>query len=148
MGNSDSRLQFRQSFQKFLNDSEIPTELFWDQLFAMPQTLEDVLAALTITDIRNLIQTHEKFNTLMDKLITLIKRSSQGELIIDHRHVINPVRLLIRILPVLMEDQDITKETIWNRDLVGFELLDSLMALLFTYGFTSNVATDMPSHGI
>ena len=148
MGNSDSRLQFRQSFQKFLNDSEIPTETFWDELLSMPQTLEDVVAALSIPDIRNLIQAHDKFTPLMHRLLTKIKRCSYGEIHLDHKHVLNAVRLLTRIIPILMEDTEIAKDTLWNTHSDGFHLLDSLMALLFTFGFTSPIASEMSATGI
>lgn len=147
MGNSDSRLQFRQSFQKFLTDPEIPTDAFWDELLSLPQNLEDVVASLTIPDIRNLIQANDKFTALMQRLLAKIKRCSYGELHLDHRHVINAVRLMVRILPVLMEDHDLVKDTLWDSDAVGFHLLDSLLALLFTFGFTSPVASDMSSSG-
>ncbi|XP_067628121.1 protein HID1 [Eurosta solidaginis] len=120
MGNSDSKLNFRkaivqltQKHQK-IDDTD---EQFWDQFWYGHQTsLEDVFALVTSAEIRN-IRNENPANlaTLcykaVEKLALAVDNSCRTQM--EQQCVLNCVRLLIRILPYIFEDEK-WREFFWS----------------------------------
>lgn len=113
MGNTDSRTIFRDQIQRLLNDHIAETDAdFWDMLFFLPVTSEDVVSMVLSDDVRKLIE--ERPNNLkliielslnfMDEAYQQVEELNSSRIIA----VNNSVRFLTRIVPFTLENQGVT----------------------------------------
>lgn len=119
MGNSDSKLTFRKAIVQLTEkDQRIEADdPFWEQFWAGHQTsLEDVFALITPQEIRN-IRNDNPVNlaTLcykaVEKLAKAVDNSCRTQS--EQQSVLNCVRLLMRIIPYIFEDEQ-WHEFFWN----------------------------------
>lgn len=120
MGNSDSKLNFRKAIvqltQKNQKIDDTDTQ-FWDQFWYGHQTtLEDVYALITAAEIRNIRNDNPaNLATLcykaVEKLALAVDNSCRTH--VEQQCVLNCVRLLIRILPFIFEDEK-WREFFWS----------------------------------
>ncbi|TMW49365.1 hypothetical protein DOY81_005561 [Sarcophaga bullata] len=110
MGNTDSKLNFRKAIVQLTqkNQKIDADDPFWDQFWSGHQTsLEDVFALVTAGEIRN-IRNENPANlaTLcykaVEKLAEAVDSSCRTQA--EQQCVLNCVRLLIRIMPYIFED--------------------------------------------
>ncbi|XP_037947333.1 protein HID1 [Teleopsis dalmanni] len=111
MGNTDSKLNFRKAIVQLTQKNQkidASDEQFWDQFWNGHQTsLEDVFVLVTAAEIRNL-RTDNPANlaTLcykaVEKLALAVDSSCRTQS--EQQCVLNCVRLLIRLLPYIFED--------------------------------------------
>ncbi|XP_030554295.1 protein HID1 [Drosophila novamexicana] len=120
MGNTDSKLNFRKAIvqltqknQKIDNNDE----QFWEQFWQAHQTtLEDVFALVTASEIRQIRNDNPaNLATLcykaVEKLAQAVDSSCRTQA--DQQCVLNCVRLLVRILPYIFED-DKWRDFFWS----------------------------------
>ncbi|TDG50965.1 hypothetical protein AWZ03_002620 [Drosophila navojoa] len=120
MGNTDSKLNFRKAIvqltqknQKIDNNDD----QFWDQFWQAHQTtLEDVFALVTASEIRQIRNDNPaNLATLcykaVEKLAQAVDSSCRTQA--EQQCVLNCVRLLIRILPYIFED-DKWRDFFWS----------------------------------
>ncbi|XP_011291696.2 protein HID1 [Musca domestica] len=110
MGNSDSKLNFRKSIVQLTqkNQKIDADDPFWEQFWSGHQTtLEDVFALVTAAEIRNIRNDNPaNLATLcykaVEKLAKAVDNSCRTQA--EQSCVMNCVRLLIRIIPYIFED--------------------------------------------
>ncbi|EDV98192.1 protein HID1 [Drosophila grimshawi] len=120
MGNTDSKLNFRKAIvqltqknQKIDNNDD----QFWEQFWQAHQTtLEDVFALVTASEIRQIRNDNPaNLATLcykaVEKLAQAVDSSCRTQA--DQQCVLNCVRLLVRILPYIFED-DKWRDFFWS----------------------------------
>lgn len=110
MGNTDSKLNFRKSIVQLTqkNQKIDADDPFWEQFWCGHQTsLEDVFALVTASEIRNIRNDNPaNLATLcykaVEKLAQAVDSSCRTQA--EQACVLNCVRLLIRIMPYIFED--------------------------------------------
>lgn len=152
MGNSDSKLVFRQGIFRLASDERIPpTDVYWQSFYALPSSADDVFSLFTATDIRRArdVAPHNVetlVEVLVRRLLHLQKhRSFPHAELAPEKELLNCVRVLTRILPFLHESpgwHEREQRLFWQpragkgANLLGNVLLDHLVDLLFFEGFT------------
>ncbi|XP_014085178.2 protein HID1 [Bactrocera oleae] len=120
MGNSDSKLNFRKAIVQLTQKNQKIDDTdnqFWDQFWYGHQTtLEDVFALVTSAEIRNIRNDNPaNLATLcykaVEKLALAVDNSCRTH--VEQQCVLNCVRLLIRILPYIFEDEK-WREFFWS----------------------------------
>lgn len=119
MGNSDSKLNFRKAIVQLTEKSQRieASDPFWEQFWTGHQTsLEDVFALITPQEIRNIRNDNPaNLATLcykaVEKLATAVDNSCRTQN--EQQCVLNCVRLLMRIIPYIFEDEQ-WHEFFWN----------------------------------
>lgn len=120
MGNTDSKLNFRKAIVQLTTKNQTidsSDDTFWDQFWNGHNTnLEDVFALVTANEIRNLrSENPSNLATLcykaVEKLAANVDSSCRTQT--EQQCVLNCVRLLIRILPYIFEDEE-WKHFFWS----------------------------------
>jgi len=124
MGLGDSKLQYQQSIQQ-LSQPTLPSQKleFWSRFWTLPNSATEIFNVVKPEDIR-LIKRVAPHNlaTLLTKIVDEMRRVlAKGAFASssDHRNVTNCVRLIIRILPFIMEDQsdDFLESVFWRNEM-------------------------------
>lgn len=111
MGNSDSKLTFRKAVVQLTqkNQKIDVNDAFWEQFWLGNQTLEDVFALVTANEIRSIrIDNPANLATLCYKAVEKMTQAVDNSCrtAAEQQAVMNCVRLLIRILPYIFEDEN------------------------------------------
>mgnify|MGYP001060503509 CR=1 FL=1 len=136
MGNSDSKTIFRDQVQKLLNE-EIGFEdtNFWDVLFSLPTSEEDVFAMIPSSDIEHMLQNHpQNLHNLIRYCFDLITESTHQIYELTASRITatqNAVRLLTKIIPCTFEHQEF-----WWEENLAYKLILGVMSLMFTPGYS------------
>ncbi|XP_034103607.1 protein HID1 [Drosophila albomicans] len=120
MGNTDSKLNFRKAIVQLTQKNQKidnSDEQFWEQFWQAHQTtLEDVFALVTASEIRQIRKDNPaNLATLcykaVEKLAQAVDSSCRTQA--EQQCVLNCVRLLVRILPYIFED-DKWRDFFWS----------------------------------
>lgn len=160
MKSAEERTQFKAHFYKLGQGRLIPfDDLYWLRFETDPDCTNDVFEVLSAADVRSIRdQNLPNFALLIHRLSLLVVSRSAT---LNHRELLNLMRVLTKILPIFFELGPIVElKLFWsragfdplaftegNRDVsnnqllgnvppLGAELLKRLVSLLFTKGFT------------
>jgi High-temperature-induced dauer-formation protein len=136
MGNSDSKTIFRDQVQILVNE-EVPSEHFefWDMLFSIPISLEDVYAMIPDADIQTLLDNRgSNFLKLYDYCVSILEDISLAtEIPAAKIHVgSTATRILIRILPFALDSSEI----MWSDQPRSIKTMMTALKLMFTTGYS------------
>ena len=134
MGNSDSRTLFRDHIQQLVNEDLPDDSDFWQSLFTLDASLDDIMAMVSVADITRLQSEYRaNFFKLLDMCIQTIEESHNQVMLLDTEQLLctsNSIRFLIRILPISLHSED-NEETWWDSPRL-YRLLRSSIGLLHT----------------
>ncbi|KAL8873185.1 MAG: hypothetical protein Q9174_001306 [Haloplaca sp. 1 TL-2023] len=110
MGNSDSKLVFKQGILKLSEPRAIPTDdIYWTGYWKLPESAEDVFSLFSPADVRrardaSFANIEALLTSIMSRLITLrhLPAFPDPELA-PAKETLNCVRILTRVLPFLYE---------------------------------------------
>ncbi|CAG9318828.1 unnamed protein product [Blepharisma stoltei] len=136
MGNSNSRSTFRETIDKMLtNTASELDENYWIDIFKVPEKAEDIYFEITPAFVKELLNKQPTNLANMLRLATnIIQCVSKQETECERIIVLNSLRIISKLLPILLETEE-TKNLIYENGL-GFEIVDGLMGLLFTHNFS------------
>ncbi|KAL8772834.1 MAG: hypothetical protein Q9209_002179 [Squamulea sp. 1 TL-2023] len=110
MGNSDSKLVFKQGIFKLSETRTIPADdVYWTGFWKLPESAEDVFSLFTTADVRrarddSLGNIETLLTALVSRLITLRHLPAfPDQDLASAREALNCVRVITRILPFLYE---------------------------------------------
>ncbi|KAI4170965.1 MAG: hypothetical protein LQ346_008806 [Caloplaca aetnensis] len=110
MGNSDSKLVFKQGIFKLSEPKSIsPDDAYWTGFWKLPESVEDVFSLFTPADIRrardnSLANVETLLTSLISRLIELIHLPAFPDVdLAPSKEALNCVRVITRILPFLYE---------------------------------------------
>ncbi|KAL8645699.1 MAG: hypothetical protein Q9210_006561 [Variospora velana] len=110
MGNSDSKLVFKQGIFKLSEPRAIPADdIYWTGFWKLPESVEDVFSLFSPVDIRrardnSLSNVETLLNALISRLVELIRLPAFPDLdLAPSKEALNCIRIITRILPFLYE---------------------------------------------
>ncbi|KAL2040539.1 hypothetical protein N7G274_006518 [Stereocaulon virgatum] len=110
MGNSDSKLVFKQGIFKLSEPANIPaSDSYWRGFWELPESTEDVFSLFSLVDVRrardsSLANVETLILALTTRLLKLRHhRSFPNPETAPEKHALNCIRILTRILPFLYE---------------------------------------------
>ncbi|KAL8750244.1 MAG: hypothetical protein Q9184_006490 [Pyrenodesmia sp. 2 TL-2023] len=110
MGNSDSKLVFKQGIFKLSDPKAIPPDdTYWTSFWKLPESVEDVFSLFTPADIRrarddSLPNVETLLTSLVSRLIELIRLPAFPDVdLAPSKEALNCIRVITRILPFLYE---------------------------------------------
>ncbi|KAL8913730.1 MAG: hypothetical protein Q9172_007217 [Xanthocarpia lactea] len=110
MGNSDSKLVFKQGIFKLSETTTIPAgDIYWTGFWKLPESAEDVFSLFTVADVRRtrdnfLINIETLLNALISRLVVLRHLPAFPDPdLAPAKEALNCVRVITRILPFLYE---------------------------------------------
>ncbi|KAL8929526.1 MAG: hypothetical protein Q9208_001195 [Pyrenodesmia sp. 3 TL-2023] len=110
MGNSDSKLVFKQGIFKLSEPKAIPPDdTYWAGFWKLPESVEDVFSLFTPADIRrarddSLSNVETLLTSLISRLIALIRLPAFPDVdLAPSKEALNCIRVITRILPFLYE---------------------------------------------
>ncbi|KAF0719695.1 Aste57867_861 [Aphanomyces stellatus] len=107
MGNSDSKSKFRESVYKLSNEEVSSRQLdFWDKLWKIPTTAEEIFTLIQPDDIRMLRQNQQQnLSTMLTQAITQLHQIVATPLPKYYPQAVNCIRVLTRVMPFILEDR-------------------------------------------
>jgi len=108
MGNATSKYKFREAIHA-LSAEDVPPEdaAFWDELWNLKTTTEEVFEMISPRDVRKLkVQRPLNLQTLLDQAVGNILQVITNPLAHQLDKARNCVRVLTRLLPFMLEDVD------------------------------------------
>ncbi|WBW71030.1 HID1-like protein 1, possible Golgi protein (by similarity) [Schizosaccharomyces osmophilus] len=151
MGSQQSLLQLKNATLRLTEETNIPkADRLWESFWSLPGSLEEVLEHISYNDVRNaLSKAPENIYTLVSilfkKLITLQRYSefSTNANDLATRHVLNSMRVLIRLIPILFESPagiHWFNQYMWSEQENGIprgvNIMDTITNYLFLTNFT------------
>ncbi|KAI4112861.1 MAG: hypothetical protein LQ345_006056 [Seirophora villosa] len=110
MGNSDSKLVFKQGIFKLSEPKAIPADdIYWTGFWKLPESVEDVFSLFSPVDIRrardnSLPNVETLLTTLISRLIHMIHLPAFPDVdFAPSKEALNCIRIITRILPFLYE---------------------------------------------
>ena len=112
MGNSDSKLNFKQGIFKLSSTNPIAVDdPYWSGFYDLPSSTDDIFSLFTPADIRRALETSATnietlIHTLSSRLFAL--RHHKGfpsPEVAPEKHALNCIRVLTRILPFIYEEE-------------------------------------------
>ncbi|KAL8981504.1 MAG: hypothetical protein Q9177_005547 [Variospora cf. flavescens] len=110
MGNSDSKLVFKQGIFKLSEPRAIPADdIYWTGFWKLPESVEDVFSLFSPVDIRrardnSLSNVETLLNALISRLVELIRLPAFPDLdLAPSKEALNCIRIITRVLPFLYE---------------------------------------------
>ncbi|KAI4287979.1 MAG: hypothetical protein L6R35_002763 [Caloplaca aegaea] len=110
MGNSDSKLVFKQGIFKLSEPRAIPVDdIYWTGFWKLPESVEDVFSLFSPVDIRrardnSLSNVETLLNALISRLVELIRLPAFPDLdLAPSKEALNCIRIITRVLPFLYE---------------------------------------------
>ncbi|KAL8749124.1 MAG: hypothetical protein Q9199_007884 [Rusavskia elegans] len=110
MGNSDSKLVFKEGIFKLSQPRAIPADdVYWTGFWKLPESAEDVFSLFTTTDVRrtrdnSLDNIETLLNTVISRLVALRHLPAfPDQDLAPAKEALNCVRIITRILPFLYE---------------------------------------------
>jgi hypothetical protein len=138
MGASESKLEFRKQVFALSSSDEIDeNDSTWQVFYSIPDNAEEVFNLFPHKEIRSCLL-HKNIIKLIRILVMKIQKFTAEDGEDESKKVLNCVRLLTRIIPLIFEldNQDVENEIFWNDDQLGAILSKSVIRLLFRRGFT------------
>eukprot|EP00618_Florenciella_parvula_P037005 CAMPEP_0119472924 /NCGR_PEP_ID=MMETSP1344-20130328/4791_1 /TAXON_ID=236787 /ORGANISM="Florenciella parvula, Strain CCMP2471" /LENGTH=327 /DNA_ID=CAMNT_0007505963 /DNA_START=271 /DNA_END=1250 /DNA_ORIENTATION=- len=108
MGTSNSKMKFKEAIEA-LSAEDVPREDtdFWDELWRLKTTTEEVWEIISPDDVRRLKKERpQNLHTLFDQAVCQLCQVIQTPLPQYFDQALNCVRVLTRILPFMMEEPD------------------------------------------
>ncbi|OQS05042.1 hypothetical protein THRCLA_02784 [Thraustotheca clavata] len=153
MGNSDSKSKFRESVYKLSNEEVSSRHLdFWDKLWKIPTTAEEIFTLIQPDDIRMLRQKQQaNLSTMLTQAISQLHQIVDTPLPKYYPQAVNCIRVLTRTMPFILEDRsdDYVQQLLWGKlpaeegaqeeneeTCLAERLIDATMGLLFLPDFT------------
>ncbi|EQC25901.1 hypothetical protein SDRG_16273 [Saprolegnia diclina VS20] len=152
MGNSDSKSKFRESVYKLSNEEVSSRQLeFWDKLWKIPTTAEEIFTLIQPDDIRMLRQKQQtNLSTMLTQAISQLHQIVDTPLPKYYPQAVNCIRVLTRTMPFILEDRgdDFVQQLLWGPlptaddasdappTCLAERLIDATMGLLFLPDFT------------
>ncbi|OQR84990.1 hypothetical protein ACHHYP_12460 [Achlya hypogyna] len=153
MGNSDSKSKFRESVYKLSNEEVSSRQLeFWDKLWKIPTTAEEIFTLIQPDDIRMLRQKQQaNLSTMLTQAISQLHQIVDTPLPKYYPQAVNCIRVLTRTMPFILEDRsdDFVQQLLWGplpvaedaptpapATCLAERLIDATMGLLFLPDFT------------
>jgi High-temperature-induced dauer-formation protein len=105
MGQSASKEKFRESVQALIHvDVSADDAEFWDELWKIPASAEEVFELLPSSSVRTLRDTHfDNLATLFTQAVAQLCQIVETPYNIYFDQALNCVRVLTRILPFILE---------------------------------------------
>ncbi|KAI4128229.1 MAG: hypothetical protein LQ341_006699 [Variospora aurantia] len=110
MGNSDSKLVFKQGIFKLSEPRAIPADdIYWTGFWKLPESVEDVFSLFSPVDIRrardnSLSNVETLLNALISRLVELSRLPAFPDLdLAPSKEALNCIRIITRVLPFLYE---------------------------------------------
>mmetsp|Transcript_19013 Transcript_19013/g.31170 ORF Transcript_19013/g.31170 Transcript_19013/m.31170 type:complete len:747 (-) Transcript_19013:439-2679(-) len=103
MGQSGSTISFQQCIVALTEKHiEAADEVFWRNLFSLPNSAEDVFGSVRPTDVRQVKQkVPENLGILLQKAVDILEKGDEKTPLL-----INAIRLLTRVIPFILEDNE------------------------------------------
>lgn len=135
MGTTDSRVVFKDTINALLeNNISEQEEGYWIEIFKEPNTVEDIFFVISPNIIKELLNKQPANLEKMLKIaVKIIDEFSKAKIDCERIVLLNSIRIITRLMPILLENEDVRK-IIWENG-CGFSLADGLMGLLFKPGF-------------
>lgn len=132
MGNNDSRTLFRDHIQQLVNEDIAGSSDFWQSLFTLEASFEDISAMVSSADITRLHSDFlGNFTKLLDFSIQFLEESFNQVLILDNTQLLcttNAVKFLTRILQIQVSTEDF--QEIWLENPRLFRMIRACFGLL------------------
>ncbi|ETW04426.1 hypothetical protein H310_04703 [Aphanomyces invadans] len=159
MGNSDSKSKFRESVYKLSNEEVASRHLeFWDKLWKIPTTAEEIFTLIQPDDIRMLRQNQQgNLSTMLTQAISQLHQIVETPLPKYYPQAVNCIRVLTRVMPFILEDRsdEFVQQLLWGPPPTVYaaeassevdvptsqlslaqKLVDAMLGLLFLPDFT------------
>ncbi|RQM23526.1 hypothetical protein B5M09_004121, partial [Aphanomyces astaci] len=132
MGNSDSKSKFRESVYKLSNEEVASRQLeFWDKLWKIPTTAEEIFTLIQPDDIRMLRQNQQgNLSTMLTQAISQLHQIVETPLPKYYPQAVNCIRVLTRVMPFILEVPSAVPMSLAQK------LVDATLGLLFLPDFT------------
>ncbi|KAF0749365.1 hypothetical protein AaE_007065, partial [Aphanomyces astaci] len=118
MGNSDSKSKFRESVYKLSNEEVASRQLeFWDKLWKIPTTAEEIFTLIQPDDIRMLRQNQQgNLSTMLTQAISQLHQIVETPLPKYYPQAVNCIRVLTRVMPFILEDRsdEFVQQLLWG----------------------------------
>ncbi|CAK4732153.1 unnamed protein product [Aphanomyces euteiches] len=118
MGNSDSKSKFRESVYKLSNQEVSSRQLdFWDKLWKIPTTAEEIFTLIQPDDIRMLRQNQQQnLSTMLTQAISQLHQIVATPLPKYYPQAVNCIRVLTRVMPFILEDRsdEFVQQLLWG----------------------------------
>ncbi|KAL8677191.1 MAG: hypothetical protein Q9186_006367 [Xanthomendoza sp. 1 TL-2023] len=125
MGNSDSKLVFKQGIFKLSETKNIPADdIYWTGFWKLPESAEDVFSLFTVADVRRARDNSlGNIETLLNALISRLNALRHLPAFPDQdlapaKEALNCIRIITRILPFLYEADNLESwedKCFWQR---------------------------------
>ncbi|KAL8696380.1 MAG: hypothetical protein Q9224_002827, partial [Gallowayella concinna] len=125
MGNSDSKLVFKQGIFKLSETKDIPADdIYWTGFWKLPESAEDVFSLFTVADVRRARDNSlGNIETLLNALISRLNALRHLPAFPDQdlapaKEALNCIRIITRILPFLYEADNLESwedKCFWQR---------------------------------
>ncbi|EPY49716.1 dymeclin 1 [Schizosaccharomyces cryophilus OY26] len=151
MGSQQSLLQLKNASLRLTEDKNIPrTDNIWESFWSLPESLEEVLEQISVVDVRNaLSKAPENIHMLVDILFKkLVSLQTDSDFSIHSndlatKHVLNSMRVLTRLIPLLFESPECASwfnKYMWLPQESGIprgvNIMDTIINYLFLTNFT------------
>ncbi|KAL8775747.1 MAG: hypothetical protein Q9194_003681 [Teloschistes cf. exilis] len=127
MGNSDSKLVFKQGVLKLAEPAKIPSDdIYWTGYWKLPESNDDVFSLFSPADVRrardvSLGNVESLLSALISRLIALQRLPAFPDVdLAPQKEALNCIRVLTRILPFLYEAENLETwedQFFWQRRL-------------------------------
>ncbi|KAL8840775.1 MAG: hypothetical protein Q9176_003621 [Flavoplaca citrina] len=125
MGNSDSKLVFKEGIFKLSQPRAIPSDdVYWTGFWKLPESAEDVFSLFTINDVRrtrdnSLANLETLLTVIISRLVSLRHLPAFPDPdLAPAKEALNCVRVLTRVLPFVYEAENLDSwedKTFWQR---------------------------------
>lgn len=146
MGTTSSREAFLENFKLLCDlDPLSIDDSVWLHLLKNTCSMEELQSAVSyqeILEIKRFCPLHLKL--LLNQASTFLKRMSKGELHLGLEACEMSLRVIARLTPVILSEDD---SWMWTDDSLALSLIEALTDMTFAFGLTSQVASMISPYG-